>query len=131
MQGHRISVISVPVRDPAVAKAFYVEVLGFEVLMDEQFGDDLRWVMLRPPGCETAVTLTTWYESMPPGTLAGTVLSVPDIDAAVAELRGHGVLDDDDEIESAPWGRSVAIEDPDGNRWIVQQDNPLPIRFDQ
>lgn len=129
MDGRRISVMSVPVRDADAAMAFYVAVLGFEVVMDNRFGDDLRWVMLRPPGAETAITLTTWFESMPPGTLAGTVLSVPDIELAARELREQGVLEADDDIESAPWGRFVTIEDPDGNRWIVQQDAPHPADF--
>ena len=31
--------------------------------MDSSFGDgDMRWVMLRPPGGGTAITLVTWFE---------------------------------------------------------------------
>jgi predicted enzyme related to lactoylglutathione lyase len=87
----------------------------------------MRWVMLRLPGTETAITLTTWFESMPAGTLRGTVLSVPDIEAAAAGFRSKGLIDEDTEIESAPWGRWVTIEDPDGNGWVVQQDADGPI----
>lgn len=115
--------------DPGRSKAFYIEKLGFELVMDNEFGSGLRWVMLRPPGAETAVTLVTWFDTMPPGSLKGTVLSVPDIEAAVAELRSNGALDRDEEIESAPWGRWVTVDDPDGNGWVVQQDNPLPPDF--
>jgi catechol 2,3-dioxygenase-like lactoylglutathione lyase family enzyme len=121
-----ISVISVPVSNPDAAKAFYVDVLGFEVEMD-QSSPAMRWVMLRPPGTETAITLTTWFDSMPPGSLRGTVLSVPDVEAALSELKAKGVVDDDAEIEAAPWGRWVTVEDPDGNGWIVQEDAPGPI----
>lgn len=129
MQDHRISVVSVPVSDPDRAKEFYLEKLGFELVMDNEFGPGLRWVMLRPPEAETAVTLVTWFDTMPPGSLNGSVLSVPDIEAAAAELRANGVLEPDDVIESAPWGRWVTLEDPDGNGWVVQQDNLPPYDF--
>src|ERR1700684_1700094 len=100
MEATHISVVSVPVSNPDVAKAFYVEMLGFEEVMDNRFGAGMRWVMLRLPGAETAITLVTWFETMPPGSLRGTVLSVPDIDEATADLRAKMVLDDDDEIQS-------------------------------
>jgi uncharacterized glyoxalase superfamily protein PhnB len=58
---------------------------------------------------------------MLPGSLRGTVLAVPDIEAAVADLRAKGAIDDDEQIQSAPWGRWVNVEDPDGNGWVVQQ----------
>jgi len=129
VEGHRISVVSVPVSNPDVAKRFYTEQMGFHVVMDNEFGHGLRWVMLRPPGAETAVTLVTWFDTMPPGSMRGTVLSVPDIEAAVAELRANGAITDEQEIESAPWGRWVTVEDPDGNGWVVQQDAEGPIDF--
>jgi catechol 2,3-dioxygenase-like lactoylglutathione lyase family enzyme len=106
-----------------VAKAFYVDKLGMEVVMDNEFGAGMRWVMLRPPGAEAAVTLVTWFDSMVPGSLKGTVLAVPDIEEAAAELRANGLLEPDEAIESAPWGRWVTIEDPDGNSWVVQQNS--------
>jgi catechol 2,3-dioxygenase-like lactoylglutathione lyase family enzyme len=121
-----ISVISVPVSNPDRSKAFYADVLGFELEMD-QSSPAMRWVMLRLPGTETAITLTTWFETLPAGSLRGTVLSVPDIEAAAERFRSLGLIDEVDEIESAPWGRWVTIEDPDGNGWVVQQDADGPI----
>jgi catechol 2,3-dioxygenase-like lactoylglutathione lyase family enzyme len=129
MEGAHISVISVPVSNPDVAKDFYIGVLGFEVEMD-QVSPAMRWVMLRLPGTQTAVTLTTWFETMLPGSLRGTVLSVTDIEGALAELRAKGAVEDDAEIESAPWGRWVTVEDPDGNGWIIQQDTEGPIELE-
>jgi catechol 2,3-dioxygenase-like lactoylglutathione lyase family enzyme len=126
MNGARISVFSVPVSNPDKSKAFYVEALGFVVEMD-QASPGMRWVMLRLPGTETAITLTTWFETMPAGSLRGTVLSVPDIEAVAADFRSSGLIDEDTEIESAPWGRWVTIEDPDGNGWVVQQDAEGPV----
>ena len=129
MEGSHISVVSLPVSNPDMAKAFYIDMLGFELVMDNEFGTGMRWVMLRPPGAETAVTLVTWFTTMPPGSVKGTVLSVPDVEAAAAELRAKRVLEDDEEIQSAPWGRWVTIQDPDGNGWIIQEDAEGPIDF--
>jgi uncharacterized glyoxalase superfamily protein PhnB len=56
-------------------------------------------------------------------------MSVPDVEAAAADLRAKGAIDDDAEIESAPWGRWVTVEDPDGNGWIVQQDAEGPVEL--
>lgn len=128
MEDAHISIISVPVMNPDASRDFYVGTLGFEVVMDHS-GPAMRWVTLRLPGTETAITLTTWFETMPPGTLRGTVISVPDIEAAVADLRSKGAIDDDAQVECAPWGRWVTVEDPDGNGWIVQQDADGPIEF--
>ncbi len=129
MKGHRIGVISVPVSNPDRALEFYVDKLGFELTMDNRFGHGLRWVMLKPPGGETAITLVTWFDTMPPGSLKGTVLEVPDVEAAAAELRASGAIEADDEIESAPWGRWVSVDDPDGNGWVIQQSSELPPDF--
>lgn len=123
-----ISVISLPVSNPDVSKDFYCNVLGFELEMDES-SPAMRWVMLRLPGTETAITLTTWFETMPPGSLRGTVLSVPDIESAAERFKALELLGSDDEIESAPWGRWVTIEDPDGNGWVVQEDAEGPIEL--
>lgn len=81
------------------------------------------------PGAETAVTLVTWFDTMAPGSLKGGVISVPGIEQAAAALRANGVLTDDQKVESAPWGRWVTVEDPDGNGWVVQQDAEGPFEL--
>ena len=47
---------------------------------------------------------------------------VSDIEAAHADLAGRGV--EVSEIQDFPWGSFVFFEDPDGNRWAVQQIEP-------
>ena len=66
-----LSVVSVPVSDQDRAKAFYVGQLGFTEQIDTSFGEGMRWVMLRPPGAATSVTLVTWFGSMPAGSMKG------------------------------------------------------------
>ncbi len=119
-----LEVVSIPVSDQERAKQFYEGLLGFTVQMDSQFGEGMRWVMLRPPGSSTSLTLVTWFETMPPGSLKGSVLACDDLEKTLAELGARGVSFNEDDIQQAPWGRWKTCEDPDGNSWIVQQNNP-------
>lgn len=118
----RIDIISVPVSDQAAAKAFYTDVLGFEVVRDNPMGPDQRWVQLGPGGAQTSITLVTWFEDMPAGSLRGMVLDMEDIDATHRTLRSRGLEISD--IEDAPWGRFATFYDPDGNGWVLQQARP-------
>jgi catechol 2,3-dioxygenase-like lactoylglutathione lyase family enzyme len=113
-----VQVVSVPVGDQDRAKAFYVDVLGLEPVEDAPMGPGMRWVMVRPFGSSTALTLVTWFESMPPGSLRGLVLETANLDDAVTSLERAGV--GVSEIAEAPWGRYVTLEDPDGNGLILQ-----------
>ena len=86
-----IEVVSVPVTDQDAAKSFYVDKLGFSVEIDNAFaGGGMRWVMLRPPGSGTAITLVTWFETMPAGSLRGAVLGCDDLEKTLADLAGRG-----------------------------------------
>jgi catechol 2,3-dioxygenase-like lactoylglutathione lyase family enzyme len=119
-----LEVMSVPVSDQDRAKQFYADVLGFSVVMDNEFGPGMRWVMLRPPGGGTAVTLVTWFDSMPAGSLSGSVLGCDDLEPTLAELEGRGLAFAEDKIQEAPWGRWKTFTDPDGNGWVLQQNTP-------
>ena len=119
-----IEVVSVPVSDQERAKAFYASKLGFTVQTDAEFGESMRWMMLRPPGGGTCITLVTWFDTMPPGSLKGSVLGCDDLEKTLAELTGRGVTFSEDDIQEAPWGRWKTFDDPDGNSWVLQQSNP-------
>jgi catechol 2,3-dioxygenase-like lactoylglutathione lyase family enzyme len=119
-----LEVVSVPVTDQERAKRFYVDKLGFTVGIDGEFGESMRWVMLRPPGSGTSITLVTWFDTMPPGSLKGSVLGCDDLEKTLAELAGCGVTFSEDDIQEAPWGRWKTFDDPDGNSWVLQQSNP-------
>ncbi len=119
-----LQVVSVPVSDQERAKQFYVGMLGFAEEIDASFGESMRWIMLRPPGSGTAVTLVTWFETMPAGSMKGAVLGCDDLEKTLAELSALGVAFNEDEVQQAPWGRWKTFDDPDGNGWVLQQDNP-------
>jgi len=115
-----VQVLSLPVLDQDLAKAFYVDVLGFELVADESMGPGMRWVQVRPPWAATSITLVIWFDSMAPGSTKGTVLETDDLDGDVVRLRGLGVEIPGD-VEAAPWGRSVTFDDPDGNGLVLQE----------
>jgi catechol 2,3-dioxygenase-like lactoylglutathione lyase family enzyme len=115
----RIDVLSVPVADQDRAKDFYVNTLGFEAQADQPMGPDRRWVQVGPKGAETSITLVTWFDTMPAGSLTGLVLVSDDVDADCASLQGLGV-----QIEgpqATPWGRQAILRDPDGNGLVLLQ----------
>ena len=115
----RIAILSVPVSDQQRAKEFYTGVLGFTVVRDNPMGPDQRWVQLCPPGGGTCITLVTWFTSMPPGSLSGTVLETDAINAAHHQLLEQGLVIS--ALEDAPWGLYATFDDPDGNGWVLQQ----------
>jgi catechol 2,3-dioxygenase-like lactoylglutathione lyase family enzyme len=119
-----LEVVSIPVSDQERAKQFYAGTLGFTVAMDRSFGESMRWVMLRPPGGGTCITLVTWFDSMPAGSLSGMVLGCDDLGQTLAELTARGLVFAEDQVQEAPWGRWKTFTDPDGNGWVLQQDNP-------
>jgi catechol 2,3-dioxygenase-like lactoylglutathione lyase family enzyme len=113
-----VQLVSVPVSDQDRAKEFYVDVLGFALLTDQQLTPDMRWVMVAPPGAQTALTLVTWFPSMLPGSLQGMVLETDDLERDIEVLSDRGVTVS--ELQEAPWGRFVTLADPDGNGIVLQ-----------
>ncbi|MCU1345856.1 MAG: hypothetical protein JWL70_2122 [Acidimicrobiia bacterium] len=113
-----VGIVSVPVSDPDRAKAFYVEVLGFEVLADEAIENDRRWVQVGLPGAETSLSLVTWFPSMAAGSSRGLVIETDDLEADIALITEAGVAVS--AIDEQPWGRFVMLVDPDGNGIVVQ-----------
>lgn len=115
----QIQLFSLPVSDQDRARDFYVDTLGFELVADTAMGPDQRWVQVRPPGSQTSITLVTWFEGMPTGSVKGTVLETGNLDKDVAELQGRGVRIEGG-IQSMPWGRFATFDDPDGNGLVLQ-----------
>jgi catechol 2,3-dioxygenase-like lactoylglutathione lyase family enzyme len=119
----QVRVVSVPVGDQDRAKTFYVETLGFELLADSPMGPEQRWVQVGPRGGQTSLTLVTWFDTMPPGSLRGVVLECDDLRATRDQLAASGVVFNQ-EIEEQPWGTFTTFDDPDGNGFVLQQSTP-------
>lgn len=131
-----LEVVVVPVSDIDRAKEFYAERLGFAVDHDTVVGDDVRIVQLTPPGSGCSIVIGRGaVPEMPPGSLKGLQLVVPDINRAHAELVARGVAVSDvqklgenprpvpDPLDNVGF---VFFTDPDGNGWAVQQISSRP-----
>jgi len=115
-----IKVVSVPVSDQEVAKRFYVEQVGMELVADSRWGDDQRWIQVGTPGGQASLTLVTWFDEMPAGSLRGLVLETEDLDRDVRAMTDRGVSFLG-EITDEPSGRFATLRDPDGNRMSLRQ----------
>jgi catechol 2,3-dioxygenase-like lactoylglutathione lyase family enzyme len=115
----QLSIVSVPVSDQERAKAFYRDVLGFQVVREAEMEANpaRRWIQMKPPSGLAGISLVTWFEAMPPGSLQGLVLDTSDIDRAQERLKASGL--DITPVQEAAWGRFSTFRDPDGNGWVL------------
>src|SRR5688500_14340362 len=129
----KLELIVIPVTDVDRAKAFYVDRLGFKLEVDHQPNEHFRVVQATPIGSGCSIAFGKGIGEMAPGTMQGMHLVVPDIEAALAELRGKDVAVDGPfhftETGQTPGlapGRADyatfgAFSDPDGNAWVLQE----------
>ena len=91
MEVPRLEVVVIPVSDVDRARAFY-QGLGWRLHADFEPGLHFRVVQLTPPGSACAIIFGTGVTSAAPGSAQGLQPEVAaDIEAARAELAGHGV----------------------------------------
>ena len=123
----RVTVVSVPVSDQQAAKSFYVERLGFEVLAQATFGDDLHWIQVGPEGSQASLTLVTWFDQMPAGSLRGLVIETDDLDQDYERLTANGVTFLGPPSPQ-PGGTFATLRDPDGNQISLRQaESPINL----
>jgi catechol 2,3-dioxygenase-like lactoylglutathione lyase family enzyme len=115
----RLELVVVPVADVDRAKAFYVDKVGFNPDSDFQVDENLRFVQLTPPGSACSIAIGTGLTDAAPGSVRGLQVVVDDADSVRSELVSRGV--EASEVQEFPWGRFTFFQDPDGNRWSVQQ----------
>ena len=122
------------VDDYDAAIRFYVDVLGFELVEDSPSltndGRAKRWVVVRPPGAETALLLAQadgeGQQRAVGDQFAGRVgvfLRVDDFEASYERMRAAGV-EFVSEPREEPYGRVVVFVDVSGNRWDLLGPRP-------
>jgi catechol 2,3-dioxygenase-like lactoylglutathione lyase family enzyme len=130
-----LEVVVVPVSDLDRAKAFYAERVGFNVDHDTKdrtkISDGNRLIQLTPPGSGCSIVVGEGIvPDMPPGSLKGLQLVVPDIQAARTQLEERGVgVSEIQVLGENPTPQPDSLDnvgffffsDPDGNGWAVQQ----------
>jgi catechol 2,3-dioxygenase-like lactoylglutathione lyase family enzyme len=140
----KLEVVVVPVADVDRAKRFYAS-LGWREDVDVAGPHGYRALHMTPTGSTASILIgNRGVTSAEPGSVAGLLLAVEDIDAARAELSARGV-DVSEVFHDAggslgggfiaatearapghdPQRRSyasyAAFSDPDGNRWLLQE----------
>jgi catechol 2,3-dioxygenase-like lactoylglutathione lyase family enzyme len=113
----------VTVADTDRALAFYGGKLGFEKVVDEPMGPDMRWVEVAVAGAETTIALAPPPQGQEAGGVqTGIILDTTDVDAAHVALKEAGV-DVDEEVTryGGPVPPMFWLRDPDGNSLIVVQ----------
>jgi catechol 2,3-dioxygenase-like lactoylglutathione lyase family enzyme len=119
----KLELIGLPVTDADKALDFYVNKVGFNLDHDHTVNEDLRFIQLTPPGSACSITFGKGIApDMEPGSVKGLQAVVDNAQAAHDELASRGV--DVSEPDSMPWGTFVYFNDPDGNKWALQEIPP-------
>lgn len=118
----KLELVAIPVSDVDRAKRFYTEQAGFNADHDHTVSDEIRFVQLTPPGSACSIAIGKGIVDAAPGSVQGMQMVVADVAAARAELVERGV--EASEVQEFPWGSFVFFNDPDGNRWSVQEPAP-------
>ena len=109
--------VSVPVSDQEQARDFYVDTLGFELLVDNSFREGMRWIEVAPEGSETSLMLVSWSEALLPSLYRVIVLATDNIQAIYDALAGRGVSFELPPTELSN-GTQAMFRDPDGNALV-------------
>lgn len=148
----KLEAIVIPVDDVDRSKAFY-EGLGWRLDADFAFDNGFRVVQLTPTGSAASVQFGTGITDAAPGSASACYLVVSDIEAARDELAAAGASVSEvfhpgepgaqfrpdgsanrvagRADDSASYSSFATFEDPDGNRWLLQEvTTRLPGRID-
>jgi catechol 2,3-dioxygenase-like lactoylglutathione lyase family enzyme len=115
----RLELVVLPVSDVDRAKAFYTDQVGFNADIDQVVSEEVRFVQLTPTGSACSIAIGKGLTDAEPGSVKGLQVVVGDIHAAHDDLAAKKV--DVTDVEVFPWGSFVYFDDPDGNRWSVQE----------
>jgi catechol 2,3-dioxygenase-like lactoylglutathione lyase family enzyme len=123
----RIESLAIIVEEYEPAIAFFVDVLGFELVEDSPAltndGAPKRWVVVRPPGAQTGILLAR-AEGQRQKEIVGNqvadrvgfLLRVDDFDATYERMVANGV-EFVGSPRTEPYGRVVVFVDIAGNQW--------------
>lgn len=123
---NNVGVITLFADDLPLTKSFYQEVLGLQVLFDGENQAVFKFanLVVNLTGAADPLKLIAPAEvaSREAGSRVQLVIQVDDVDAACAQLAGHGVplLNGP---EDRPWGvRTASFTDPADHIWEFAQD---------
>ena len=137
----KLEAVVVPVSDVDRAKQFY-KGLGWREDADFLVDEGFHVIQMTPPGSACSIHFGIGLPPAPPGSIAGMLLAVTDVEAARAELvergadvsevfhdAGGGLAVRADPATHAPgpdperrsYASYATFADPDGNSWVLQE----------
>jgi catechol 2,3-dioxygenase-like lactoylglutathione lyase family enzyme len=134
-----IEQVALIVEDYDEAIAFFVDVVGFELVEDSptltsRSSKPKRWVVVRPPGAATALLLARAEGDRETRSVGeqfagrvGLFLRVDDFHGAYERMRASGVQFVGDP-RAEPYGQVAVFLDMAGNRWDLLGPRPRPGR---
>ena len=119
----RVLCINVFVRDQDRSIRFYVDKLGFRLVVDESYESAGRWVAVAPPDGNTVLALVTPKRNSEEHKLIGrskhAVLVTEDVTAKFDEWRGRGVRFHHPPQMTLWGGIFTRFDDVDGNSFVL------------
>ena len=115
----KIDAISVVVSNQDDALDFYLDILGFDLRMDDVMGNGMRFLKVAPPKGQSGIVLFPAGGDTQPGGSFGTVFATDECRATHAELASKGVAFIEEPTEQEWGGVQAQFQDPDGNHFIL------------
>ena len=128
----RVALVALVVPDYDDAIGFYVDILGFDLLSDEDRGNGKRWVTVAPAGGGTAILLARAVTAMQMDSIGNQTggrvdffLETDDFDRDHESMTKAGVtFEEAPRLE--PYAKVAVWRDPFGNRWDLLQPREYP-----
>jgi catechol 2,3-dioxygenase-like lactoylglutathione lyase family enzyme len=129
--GMRIKLTTLFVDDQERARAFYTDVLGFQVKVDAAYGDSGRWLSVVPPDVPDATELLleapdeharTFQRAVRDAGKPWTTLDTEDCQADFERLRAKGVSFTLEPTRMPYGGTDAVFDDGCGNLICLHQD---------
>ncbi|WP_420863278.1 VOC family protein [Algirhabdus cladophorae] len=124
-----IHALTLVVPDYDAGLAFYVGVLGFDLISDICLSETKRWVLVAPKGAQTNILLAqadgpdqAAAIGNQTGGRVGFFLGTDDFEADYAAMKANGVRFLE-EPRHESYGSVVVWQDPFGNKWDLLQLN--------
>jgi catechol 2,3-dioxygenase-like lactoylglutathione lyase family enzyme len=111
----RVESVSVPVGDQDQAKGFYVDTLGFELLVDDTWREGMRWSEVAPKGSATSLMLVSWQASMLPGMHRVIAMATDEIHTVHQHLVSKGIDFELPPTRTPRGTQAMLFRDPFGN----------------
>jgi lactoylglutathione lyase len=120
----RMRFASILITDEEQSLDFYVNKLGFKLVVDNPLPWGGRFLMLAPTDGGTKLVMSKPLPNRPdaqPGGFSNIAWECDDVDAIYEELRAKGVTFTQPPTRSAWGGVEAIFADPDGNTFLLQQ----------